>query len=58
MRSPDFYPDAPASVDVVESHISWVFLAGERAFKLRKQVGFRFSTMERRADGGRCVRRR
>ena len=42
MRSPDFYPDAPASVEVVESHISWVFLVGERAFKLRKPVVFPF----------------
>jgi hypothetical protein len=42
MRSPGFYPDAPVSVDVVESHISWVFLAGDRAFKLRKPVVFPF----------------
>jgi uncharacterized protein len=42
MRSPDFYPDAPASVDIVESHISWVFLVGDRAFKLRKPVVFPF----------------
>ena len=42
MRSPDFYPDAPASVEVVESHISWVFLVGDRAFKLRKPVVFPF----------------
>jgi aminoglycoside phosphotransferase family enzyme len=28
MRSPSFYPGRPATVEVVESHISWVFLAG------------------------------
>jgi hypothetical protein len=53
MRSPDFYPDAPASVEIVESHISWVFLAGERAFKLRKPVVFPFldyGTPDRRRE--------
>ena len=53
MRSPDFYPHAPASVEFVESHISWVFLAGDRAFKLRKPVVFPFldyGTPERRRE--------
>jgi aminoglycoside phosphotransferase family enzyme/predicted kinase len=53
MRSPAFYPNAPASVEVVESHISWVFLAGDRAFKLRKPVVFPFldyGTPERRHE--------
>jgi len=53
MRSPSFYPNAPASVEVVESHISWVFLAGDRAFKLRKPVVFPFldyGTPERRRE--------
>jgi len=31
MRSPAFYPDRPASVEVVESHVSWMGLAGDRA---------------------------
>jgi aminoglycoside phosphotransferase family enzyme len=51
MRSPAFYPDGPASVEMVESHISWVFLAGDRAYKLRKPVVFPFldyETAERR----------
>jgi uncharacterized protein len=51
MRSPAFYPHRPESVEVVETHISWVFLAGERAFKLRKPVVFPFldyGTAERR----------
>ena len=41
MSSPDLYPGSP-TVDVVESHISWVFLAGDRAYKLRKPVVFPF----------------
>ena len=51
MRSPAFYPHRPESVEVVETHISWVFLAGERVFKLRKPVVFPFldyGTAERR----------
>ncbi|MEX2024247.1 MAG: AAA family ATPase [Thermoleophilaceae bacterium] len=42
MRSPDFYPDRPGAVAVVETHISWVFLAGDCAYKLRKPVVFPF----------------
>ncbi|MBN1529376.1 MAG: AAA family ATPase [Thermoleophilaceae bacterium] len=42
LADPAFYPDPPATVEVRETHISWVFLAGERAFKLRKAVVFPF----------------
>jgi aminoglycoside phosphotransferase family enzyme/predicted kinase len=51
MRAPAFYPDRPSRVELVESHISWVFLAGDRAYKLRKPVVFPFldyGTAERR----------
>jgi uncharacterized protein len=51
MADPRFYPDSPDDVDVRETHISWVFLAGDRAFKLRKAVVFPFldyGTPERR----------
>ena len=53
MRAPAFYPDRPSRVEVVESHISWVFLAGDRAYKLRKPVVFPFldyGTAERRRE--------
>ena len=53
MRSPAFYPDAPESVEIAESHISWVFLAGNRAYKLRKPVVFPFldyGTAQRRRE--------
>jgi len=42
MAEPGFYPDPPERVDVHETHISWVFLADELAFKLRKEVVFPF----------------
>lgn len=38
LANPDFYPDRPQRVDVRETHISWVFLAGERAYKLKKPL--------------------
>ena len=55
MADPSFYPDPPARVEVCETHISWVFLAGDRAFKLRKPVVFPFldyGTRERRRQMG------
>jgi aminoglycoside phosphotransferase family enzyme/predicted kinase len=36
------YPDRPATIEVVETHISVVFLAGERAYKLKKPVRYDF----------------
>ncbi len=45
------YPHAVDGVRRVETHISWVFLAGEFAYKLKKPVNFGFldfSTLERR----------
>jgi aminoglycoside phosphotransferase family enzyme/predicted kinase len=38
LACPSFYPHRPARVVVRETHISWVFLAGERAYKLKKPV--------------------
>lgn len=42
LRDPSTYPDAPGAVEVRETHISWVFLAGDRAYKLKKPVVFPF----------------
>ena len=51
LARPDAYPDNPATVEVRETHISWVFLAGDRAYKLKKPVVLDFldyGTPERR----------
>ncbi|HEU0024169.1 MAG TPA: AAA family ATPase [Thermoleophilaceae bacterium] len=51
MSAPDFYAHGPERVEICETHASWVFLAGDRAFKLRKPVVFPFldyGTRERR----------
>jgi aminoglycoside phosphotransferase family enzyme/predicted kinase len=47
------YPSAPGSVELVQTHISYVFLAGDEVFKLKKPIdlGFaNFTTLERRRE--------
>lgn len=49
---PDTYPHQTDDLRLVETHISWVVLAGPYAYKLKKPVDFGFldySTVERRA---------
>ncbi|HWQ26484.1 MAG TPA: AAA family ATPase [Chlorobaculum sp.] len=52
LRHPETYPHPVATeIHVVETHISWIFLTGPYAYKLKKPVdlGFLdFSTLERR----------
>lgn len=51
LRLPEAYPDPPPEVSVIETHMSWVFLAGDHVYKLKKAVrheGIDFSTPERR----------
>lgn len=38
LSAPEAYTEKPATVEVVETHLSWVFLAGERVYKLKKPV--------------------
>src|SRR6266481_7637432 len=51
LRDPRAYPNAPLDVEVVQTHISCVFLAGDAVYKVKKPVRFSFldfSTLERR----------
>lgn len=51
LRSPSAYAEHPASVEAIETHMSWVFLTPDHAYKLKKPVradGLDFSTLERR----------
>jgi aminoglycoside phosphotransferase family enzyme/predicted kinase len=51
MGDPRTYPRRPDRVDVVETHGAWVFLAGDRAYKVKKPVVLPFldyGTLERR----------
>lgn len=48
---PAFHLDGPDPVELIETHISWVFLAGPLAYKVKKPVVFPFldyGTVERR----------
>jgi len=40
LRHPGTYPDAPQSVTVVETHMSWVFLTDRYAYKLNKPIRY------------------
>ena len=52
LARPETYPHRPASVEVRETHISWVFLAGGLAYKLKKPLVLGF------VDYGTPARRR
>jgi uncharacterized protein len=40
LRESAAYPGGPDSVEVIETHMSWVFLAGPMAYKLKKPVRY------------------
>ena len=51
LRQPQTYPEQPARVEAVETHMSWVFLTPHHAFKLKKPVRYDyldFSTLAAR----------
>ncbi|MEW6037536.1 MAG: hypothetical protein AB1648_04715 [Pseudomonadota bacterium] len=53
LRRPDAYSDRPGCVEVIETHMSWVFLTERFAYKLKKPVRYDFldfSTLEARQD--------
>lgn len=52
LLEPDFYPHPVRDLRLVETHISWVFLTGDYAYKVKKplDLGFLdFSTLDKRA---------
>lgn len=42
MLDPEFYPDPVDHVELIETHISQVFLTGQYAYKIKKPVNFGF----------------
>jgi aminoglycoside phosphotransferase family enzyme/predicted kinase len=42
LRKPGAYPWRPDRVDVIETHVSWVFLAGNRVVKVKRPVRYPF----------------
>ena len=46
-----FYPHGPSSVELIQTHISYIFIAGEYVYKVKKDVDFGFldfTTLEKR----------
>jgi aminoglycoside phosphotransferase family enzyme len=51
LASPKAYADQPARIEIVETHLSWVFLTDRHVFKLKKPLrgdGFDLSTAQAR----------
>jgi aminoglycoside phosphotransferase family enzyme len=51
LSEPEAYVHQPKRVEIVETHMSWVFLAGERVYKLKKPVTseyFDFTSLDAR----------
>jgi aminoglycoside phosphotransferase family enzyme len=40
LSRPDAYPDRPERVDVLETHMSWVFLTDRHVYKLKKPIKY------------------
>ncbi|TMM51751.1 hypothetical protein [Sulfitobacter sabulilitoris] len=52
LADPAIHAPLPATIETVETHMSWVFLTGERVFKLKKPIRedfLDFSTLDKRA---------
>jgi aminoglycoside phosphotransferase family enzyme len=51
MLAPSWYPHHPHEVELIQTHISYIFLAGELVYKVKKSVDFGFldfTTLEQR----------
>jgi hypothetical protein len=51
LLKPEAYPEKVKKVKVLQTHISWVFLTGKHAYKVKKPVNFgfvNFSTLNKR----------
>lgn len=51
MMDPGIYPVIPGNVEMIQTHISYIFIAGDFVYKVKKAVNFGFldfTTLERR----------
>lgn len=51
MKKPDFYPHHPSDVEFIQTHISYVFIAGNFVYKIKKPLKFDFldfTTLDKR----------
>jgi len=53
LADPTFYPEPTTRVDLLQTHISWLFLTDHHVYKVKKPVNFGFldyTTLERRRE--------
>lgn len=51
LLKPEAYPETTGKVELVQTHVSWIFLTDSHAYKIKKPVDFgflNFSTIDRR----------
>jgi aminoglycoside phosphotransferase family enzyme/predicted kinase len=51
LLKPEAYPEPTTKVDMVQTHVSWIFLTDSHAYKIKKPVDFgflNFTTIDRR----------
>ncbi len=51
MFRPEFYPHRPEHIELIQTHISYIFIAGDYVYKIKKAVDFDFldfTTIEKR----------
>src|SRR5512133_118499 len=51
LQKPNAYPEPTTKVELVQTHVSWIFLTDRYAYKIKKPVDFgflNFSTIDRR----------
>jgi aminoglycoside phosphotransferase family enzyme/predicted kinase len=56
LLAPEAFPHHPAAVELRETHISWVFLAGDKAYKVKKPVRYPFLDYSTAARRHECCR--
>jgi len=42
LQNPQIYPEKPAEIELVQTHISAIFIAGDHVYKIKKPVNFGF----------------
>ena len=56
LQQPDRYPHATGTVQLIETHISWVLLAGDYVYKIKKPVDLGYVDFSTLAQRERCCR--
>src|ERR1700686_4743521 len=50
MMWPEFYPDSPSRIELKQTHISYVIIAGDCVYKVKKPIRFPFLDCSKLAD--------